>query len=375
MNGFCAGILRASARLCYRRWPVLLLPWLLSACQPAPAGLIELSDYQARVARPQSLTPLSIELPRPPVWPTVRSLQVSEPKLDISLLELWRWDECPAMALITERNSSLGRLQQGLRRYYQDLRLLEGLQQCAQNSKLPAAMRTALASHAAALRSALPARRLNAIATEIALQKALSYGASRLDTLSSAALAPQLDALTRVVTLLRIEVEPTRMSLADSLSFAQLETALATLEQQNYLAAYWRTMFDTEVYLAALKPLTAELSERGGCFASRQGVPQRAEVLQRVFAKFFASNVQPRLAQLSSHAVQLEPVLQLLLATELSSPLRQHLMTLVTLDARLKQTTLAHVRDWQAFFRDCDFIPGTNVAESGSINSALVSAD
>lgn len=276
------------------------------------------------------------------------------------------------MALISARNSSLGRLQQGLRRYYQDLQLLAGLRQCAQNTELPASMRTALASQAAALTAALPARRLNAIASEIALQNALSYGASRLETLSGAALAPQLDALTRIAALLQINAETATEPLAATLSFAELEKALATLEQQNYLSAYWRTMFDSEAYLAALKPLTMNLSERGGCFASRQGVPQRAQVLQTVFSKFFATGVQPRLAQLTSHAVQLEPVLELLLNTELPSALRHHLSALLTLDEQLKQTTVTHVRDWQAFFRDCDFIPGANVAESSPANLALI---
>lgn len=324
---------------------------LLGACSDAPEGLETLAQYQQRLSNTQDLPPLEVELAYPQRMPVARELRHEVERLSMSLLDAWRLDECPAGALIAERNSALGRLTDGVLRYYNDLKLLEALRLCVVETTENTAWQLRLNEAINAKQEQLPLLRQQAIATDDALRHSLSPAATPLASADDARLAPTIAAFDVVLTV--FEYRQVGDPLPD---INQLEDALENLQNSSYLPAYWRALHDKQEYLAALAPLLDGVSQRAGCLS--KGTPQRAEILRNIFTKFFAGELQPQLAGFVSQGYQVTPVLERLLAQNTHPQLTEYLNHLASLPMQLTTTTRSHAEQWQAFFRDCEFTPG-----------------
>ncbi len=108
----------------------LLCALLLVACtDDRPERLLQ--DYHNRVARALDAEPAQTRVPPAAVLPGHRHRQRAVEPVSISFwqyLQTWR---CDAHALISERNSILGRVQQPSRRLYHDIRVINALERCA----------------------------------------------------------------------------------------------------------------------------------------------------------------------------------------------------------------------------------------------------
>ncbi|CAB0150120.1 hypothetical protein PSI9734_00686 [Pseudidiomarina piscicola] len=348
-------IVRFYRRLCY----VLcgLISWsILSACSPAPEGLAHLIDYQSRVASTLNRKPVEYQPSAVSQLPDIRELRTDYQRVSISLLDSWRINECAAGHLIAERNSALGKLEQGLSRYHTDLRLVVALQQCItllsdDDPALAQRLSTALKQK----RANLAALKQQAIATDPALRHGLRIGAAPLRELNAQSLAQSLSALATIVQLVE---SPTDTSLSTSQlpSTAAVEQALQTLHQSDYLPQLWRTLHTQQHYLEQLAPLLVDLATAAGC--DSPGTPERATILHRVFLKFFIGQVQPQLAATAAQGAAANQLLQQL-NTAISNPkLERYITQLQGLSPKLTHTTKAHVKPWQDFFSQCGFEPG-----------------
>ncbi|RUO65400.1 Protein of unknown function [Pseudidiomarina planktonica] len=324
---------------------------LVSSCSDYPDGLETVAEYQQRLTYAQDLPPLEVELAYPKRMPVARELNSDIERLSLSLIDAWRLDECPAGALIAERNSALGRLTDGVLRYYNDLKMLEALRLCAADVTENSTWQVRLTAAINAKQEQLPQLRQQAIATDDALRHSLSPAATPLASADDARLAPTLAAFEVVLTV--FEYRKTGDQLP---SFEQLESALENLQNSSYLPGYWRSLHDKQHYLAALAPLLTGVSERAGCLS--KGTPERAKILRNIFTKFFASELQPQLAGFVSQGYQLTPLLERLQAQSTHPEVTQYLNYLAELPMQLTTTTRAHAQQWQEFFRDCDFVPG-----------------
>lgn len=319
----------------------------LSACSPAPEGLAHLHDYQQRVANTLNQPTISFQ-PQPRVQtPTARELRLPIARLEISLLDAMRLDACAAGPLIAERNSSLGRLQSGVMRYFHDRQLADALVLCAQQLRSDnPELAQRVQQQAQAKQKLMPQLRTQAITEDSAIRNILNMADRPLARPDSTTLAPLFSALNTVLLVLDNQAQlPTE---------EELSAALERLEKDAYVAQLWRALHDNHAYIQQLEPLVSNLSRNAGCLSA--GVPKRAQVLRQVFIARFSGPVQRHLNALTHQAAQLEPYVQ-----ALDTPLpawQTHLRHIVALDDQVKATTRNHVQYWQQFFRDCEFTPG-----------------
>lgn len=319
----------------------------LVACAPAPEGLAHLHDYQTRVANTLDRDPIVFTAPLHQQPPAERELRITVPRLEISLLDSMRLDACAAGPLIAQRNSTLGRLQNGVLRYYYDRQLSAALVRCAEQlSKTDPDLAQRVQQQAEAKNQILPLLRAQAITQDSAVRNIVSLADRPLATPDSATLAPLFGALKLVLqTLDNSAVLPEEEALI---------TALERLEKDRYLGQLWRALADNTAYLQQLQPLVAQLSQDAGCDAA--GVPNRAHVLRQVFISRFSGPVQRHIGALTNQAQQLESYL---VALRTPQPRwQEHLNNLAQLDDQMKRVTRNHVEHWQQLFRDCGFTPG-----------------
>ncbi|MDN7124179.1 DUF3080 family protein [Pseudidiomarina sp. 1APP75-32.1] len=350
-------IVRFYPRLCHAICGLAALT-LLSACSPSPATLAPLVDYQDRVANTLEREPVpyqSIEVPR---IPPVRQLTVAIPRVSISLLDSWRIDKCAAGNLIARRNSALGKLEKGLSRLHTDVLLVKAMEDCVDELRNNGeSLADRLAEALEKKKDNLAAEQEHALATDEALRHALRVGANTHAEADQDYFASSMSALSTVLQLLQSDVLKVNTSTEQAVPTRdQIDEAMETLYQSDYLPYLWRSLFELNAYLRRLQPMLDNLVAASGC---RPDVtPQRAEVLHTVFTKYFIGEVQPQVASFTEQGYAVNKVLRELNA-EINSPaLSDYINELIAVSEDLNEATKAHVKPWQDFFAACNFTPG-----------------
>lgn len=328
----------------------------LTACSDTPSALAPLADYQQRVANTLQREAITYQPAAYPRLPDVRTLRTKVPRISVSLLDSWRLDQCAAGQLIAQRNSALGKLEQGISRYFSDLQLTHALQTCVteleQANAAQLATRLRKAMHAK--QQTLAASQQLAIATDDALRHTLRVAPQTLASADDAAFASNIAALDRVLGVLaEAHIQPSIVSTEQK---EQLEQALEQLHQSDYLPRLWRTLHTLSAYLQQLNPLVTDVATAAGC--ASKGRPQRAEVLHTVFLKYFIQHVQPQLAGFTRQGYVVNERLQHLTALNTHPELDAYLQQLLQLTERLNRESKRHVEPWQTFFKACQYQPG-----------------
>ncbi|WP_192811496.1 DUF3080 family protein [Idiomarina xiamenensis] len=334
-------------------WPALgyvalpaLLTLTLAACQPNANE--SLQQYGERLARPQGLIwskpQLDLQLP----YPSPAISELTPVPIRLGLLDSQQFSRCHAGQLLFQGNSSLGRLQQGLSRYWQQRALQRALQECARQQPELTVQATSLAQQ---LQQRQAADLQLAIATEPAFKHSFRSSSRPMTTLDTERFVVSLEALVQVADSLRTATtnKPSQHEPV------QLEQALQMLQQQDYLPDLWATALAYDQYLSAQQPLLAQLSANAGCLS--KGQPRRAEVLKNVFLNYYASPIQAQLAQLDRQLQQLESPLMIIEQQLSNRPLKQHFLRLISLRQQLRQSSGRHIKAWQTFFETCQFSP------------------
>ncbi|WP_157980846.1 DUF3080 family protein [Pseudidiomarina homiensis] len=326
---------------------------LVSSCSEVPTALTALDDYQRRVANTLQLEPIAYQPVSFPQLPNSRDLRVQVPRISVSLLDSWRLDQCAAGQLIAQRNSALGKLEEGISRYFTDLQLTQAMKTCVTELEQAGEAQLAkrLASALQEKRQTLAASKQLAIATDDALRHSLRFAPSTLAAPDDAAFANALASLDHVLAVLQ---EPSQQP--PQVSREQLESALEQLHQSDYLPRLWRSLHTLEAYLQQLAPLTEDLVGLAGC--SSKGRPQRPEVLHTVFLKFFIAKVQPELAGYTRQGYLVNERLAQLAVISEQAALKDYIQRLMQLTDKLNERSKGHVKPWQRFFAACDFTPG-----------------
>lgn len=325
---------------------------LLSACSQ-PSDVIEnLNRFNQRVANTLNTEPADLSYsPRPSPMPSVRELKPTAERAGMSFLTSLRLSHCRAGHLIAQRNSSLGRLEDGLMRYQDDIAILVALKQCVDQPQ-SALIRHELIQAIADKSQQLDVNKAHAVATDKALRHALTIGNQPLTSIDQSAFISALTALTQITHWL--ERQDTQHRATDS----ELSVWREHLAQSAYLPRLMRTTVEMYLKLQQLQQQLPPLSKAAGC--NSKGVPERAHILRNVFIKFFIAAVQTDLAQLTTQYRQLSPVL-LRLARQVPQPaLKRYLIELSTYGQRLSHSSKRFVQPWQHVFTDCNFTPGVS---------------
>lgn len=104
---------------------------LTAACSSPDNPTENLADYNGRIARvlDQPLPPATAT--RVPTWPSIREITQQPADVRVGLLSFLDFGRCGLLREISERNSSLGRVQAPSQRLLYEMRLLRGLRHCA----------------------------------------------------------------------------------------------------------------------------------------------------------------------------------------------------------------------------------------------------
>lgn len=106
----------------------LVFMLLLGGCAPSVEGLF--SDYTGRLAQVFSQDIVAVVPPAPLNLPRSRDLQQAEEALRVTPLAYFNLRHCDLFQLISERNSSLGRVQLASSRWRYESAILRAIEQC-----------------------------------------------------------------------------------------------------------------------------------------------------------------------------------------------------------------------------------------------------
>ncbi len=327
---------------------LVLSALVLGACSRDTELLAHWQDYQQRLAKPQLLEPSNFVLESAPALPALRELRLEVTELNLSLLDSFRLDSCRVAALIAERNSSLGRLQQGVLRYYHDVQISSALNDCV--ADLDASeLRQRLTNAAAQKQASLPLLRAQAMLQDSALRNTLSSGKIALNQPDPAQFAPLLQALETLIQTLNSS------QASDLPTLAELQEALEILDNSSYSGQLWRGFYEQQQLLEQLSPLLEGIDQRAGCRSA--GVPERAQILRNVAISIFGGQLQPRLAAYLQQGQAIRPYLERLKAIDAHPLMNDYLSHLIAQPEQLREAVRTHAKQWQVLFDACGFSP------------------
>lgn len=319
----------------------------------------QLDDYQARLSRvlEEQTAPQSVNrVPRRPV----QHNRLPLPQADINLLELLRLDDCRIGLTVAQKNSSLGRVALPSQQFLMELELLTHGPACV--TALEAAGDAALAAKLASALTQKQAARLhywwNAWPGSDEWQQ-FSGSHTPLDWMAQepAALESTLLALDFALAQAgQLQRDERLAALQDS---AMLEMQLQQLGQGKLLGRWLSSAYALIPALHQSAALLEQRLQRGGlCPAGKPTAS--AKILQNVFVKLYAGQVQPYLALTDRVGRELLPRLQqlALFMPEAPAGFSDWLAELQRIRSELAQANQRHVKAWQAQLRQCGMMPG-----------------
>lgn len=325
-------------------WASVLSLGLVAACSQ-PSGLSSLHELHDRVTYTLDieLAPLTFSV-RPPELPAPRVLKPVHASTTMSFLTALQLNHCRAGQIIAERNSSLGRLDDGLSRFYDDQRLIEALLRCSQDPQSEA-FSDELVKAAQQLDEQTATRLARAIATDKGLRNVMTMASTPLTTISDQDFSHSMEALNTVIAWLHNPREST-----------ELTAALQVLAQQDYIPKLMRSVAEATALLDQFTPQLDDLAKHAGCLS--KGTPERARRLHQAFITVFIKQTQADLADLQRQYQRVSEAFNRLAALVPQAELTDYLMHWTAYNTRLPDTTKAFVQPWQQFFETCGFQAG-----------------
>ncbi len=358
--------MRSSLRLC---GVLLLASLLLAGCQPTDSGRAVQEDYLQRLANGLESSavpaaPASLEHWR---MPPRRERLLAIPELRVGLLELLiDLHRCPRLQqLIGERNNSLGKQMAPSRRLDYEGRLIVALKNCQQTLAHgdDAETRNSLERLLAEKRRQLPAVFWNAFNAGGELERYLRFAAQPLAMQASddeAALLA-LEQLASLVEQLPDTLPPPAERL-DELFFA--------LHASQGGPALIASLASLQATLGAGSQMLEERQNRRPACPLGRPTP-RGRLLQNLFVKYYAGQLQPYLAEVHQRGRRWSEALQRLATAPQAPPAtRDYLLRLAggqdSLWSGFEAATQRHVQAWQDTLRACQLAPGQSGWQPGA---------
>lgn len=308
-------------------------------------------DYLARLSRITDI-PIPASTPLPlRSYPSDRELKQSLPDHRINLLDYIELRHCDLMALVSQRNSALGKLQAASLRLDYEQRFIQLARQCLKSNTLENPDLVRLLNQAIEdKQAALPRLRWNMLAAGPELRHFLSLSPSAeagdsQGALSSLALLVTIlfdgqEAETAQTRSLDNHLEPLFRSQAGGVLLRRQALALENLNRANRM-------------LDAIEPTA---------LCPRNRASSRARRLRNVLDNIWGPSVQHALAQAQRQRDKLAASLARLaaqtVATDAFRDWQAHYFGPDGLETQLQQALKDHVSLWQSRLRPCGLAPG-----------------
>lgn len=329
---------------CLRTLQGLVLLIGVSACTEAPQA--QWQDYRERLARV-----LGVDLAGPDAGSAPAALPSVKTAAEfteqtITLVELARLHPCGLDSLISERNSSLGKVMTAAVALDYELKLLDLLPACIALPELPTEFKQRLQAIRAEKLQQLPARFQAMLTTDQTLRAQLQGSKRGIDDMSGQSSTRQaLQNLQSTAVLLRTfsqSHDVTQRPPAALLTQPWMQ-ALSDLHQSQRLADLQHSVRQSLLEISSLNealaavPLTCPRGQRA--------------VMDQVLQQIFIGRLQPMLAQTDQSITELTP---LLLALYHGSPWHEVIRArYLEPKLQLQQQLKRHVSWWQSYQQRC----------------------
>ncbi len=308
-------------------------------------------DYLDRIARlSRQALPERAPLPLLP-YPGARELRLPLPEHRVDMLDYLELRHCGLMELISQRNSSLGKLQADSLRLSHELAFIQQARTCLEENTLDdPELVTVMSQVVAEKEAALPALYWNVLANSEEIRRFFSQSPSASVGDTSAALQ-SLQQLSHTViahkqsgAVTPLNLEPLLETLAHNQSggylLRRMALSLRELERGNQL-------------LAGIDPQR---------LCPRNQASTRARRLRNVLDKVWGPKVQQALAQSHRQRQSLADSLEQMNGLLGSAPApftrwRQHYFGPNGVESRMEHALERHVTLWQEHLRACGLMP------------------
>jgi hypothetical protein len=326
-----------------------LIAWLI-ACQPTEQLSHDLQDYQQRMARILKQDKPTFIFSHLPAYPLLKELETTPTHTSIKLSEFYQLQHCQLATLVAERNTVLGKLQQPSTRFIYEKQLIQGLQECLQQTQT-VELKDKLQAWLEIKQQTLPDVWADMLQKSAEMRKALSSNKGFITGDTEDGLSETLSAL---YFLMASEQQ-------DNVDSRQLEQHLYNLAQFALPATLWRSQ---NLVTENIQTTTRWLKQNGAaefCHKTKKHKDAKdVEYLSNVFQMLFIKKIQPVATQINHYHYKLSPLLDLLLSHPSLSPSFKHYLSLQHQQGFTNYQVVMreHIELWQGIFKQCHIAPG-----------------
>lgn len=319
---------------------------LLSGCSDHRKIADDLEVYSQRlqnytdITLPKAHFDLSLQAPSKSVF------KQNLTEFSINLREFYAFQDCGLNQLVAQRNTALGKMQFPSARYAYESQLVIQLKECAKilNNKGEAALTAKLDQWTLEKERQLPISWANLITQSDEIYTHLS---ANNGFISAKANDNYLASKQGLKFLLSSKDK-------HPVDLTQLENHLQQLANSPLIARAWRTQLLIAQKLNHISPLLIEYMQNNQCQTLQD--KNSIEIMQNIFRKFFAENIQALAGELNKYHYQLSPLVeQLILSPHFNESFKNYLRQHNTVSYEVyKQSMQTHIGLWQDIFALCD---------------------
>ncbi|MCV2885169.1 DUF3080 domain-containing protein [Aestuariibacter sp. AA17] len=288
---------------------------------------------------------LGVELPdtvSPDIltYPNFSEMRQDIPMLTINVREFARLSHCPAIQLIGERNTALGKVQTPSVRFVYEFKLLQALKVCADNQ--PEEKKPPIQAWIKLKQSQLGGVWANMMQLSPEIRRQLSHNAGYInaDNLHVGDVAQALAILANAQSAKHVTSEV-------------IETAMRVLTVYPVIAHQQRSQLFLTANLKQLTDTLSELTIDLPCESARH--KPNVSYLANVFRQQFIAHIQPIGANLNQNHYALSEILEKLAHhPELSPAFKQKIQRFFSTFDAYKHEMQRHIAFWQTQLKACD---------------------
>lgn len=325
---------------------VILGAVMLSGCGQAPA-LNDFNEYLTRIANVQDTDALPAPDEQLQRLPEKRYVTLPVESLTIGLLDSYELRKCDLFNLIAERNSVLGKVQDGFHRFDYEVQLLQGLTRCTANPDISAKLQKQLSDIETSKRHNLPLHWYNLLYSSNAMRSQLSSHRWLNNGWDVSQITRALDAMAQIQQAL------TSQQLA--INLPRLTPFQEVLDKQPLLGDLKYSLDNATLWLLTIHRQLADNDQQIICGPNRNQT--KLTYLRNVFQSYYVEKIQPYLARLDALYLQLAPSLSMF---EQQEPSRYHFAIEESHQA-FRDATRQHMQYWQQLFQRCSVQVGNKV--------------
>ncbi|WP_337841949.1 DUF3080 family protein [Rheinheimera sp.] len=325
------------------RLPLLILLASQYSCTEPTQKIWQ--DYQARLSRITGAQFPELATTARPALPAISTLRHPVTEQQLSLLDLLALRSCGLDQLVSERNSSLGKVQTISQRFAYEVAFMQQVKPCLLSGSLSAELTDKLRQISLIKQQELPALWHNLLLTDPTLRQQWQPAAEGLPLSGQPGLTESLQALQQLLAIQQLLLSQDW----GQLNQRHVEAPLALLYQSGYFSRWLRSLY---WHLSALHTTQAGLNAvpvQQFCPAGKSH--GNTEKLTNVLSQVFILRIQQPLAELDGAYQQFWPLLTALYQqTALWPALQQRVEQPIQ---ELKHQLRLHVSWWQQVQQHC----------------------